>query len=52
MSCEGVNMPDNAGSAGYGLETAHHGPDQGKPGKGDGCYVTDYPPEDNSPGLD
>ena len=27
--------------AGYGLETAHHGPDAGQPGKADGCYMTD-----------
>lgn len=26
--------------AAYGLETAHHGPDAGKPGKADGCYQT------------
>lgn len=28
--------------AGYGLESAHHGPDAGIPGKadGDGCYQT------------
>ena len=52
MSCEGENMPDNAGPAGYGLETAHHGPDQGDPGKDDGCYVTTYPTQDGSPGLD
>ena len=27
--------------AAYGLETAHHGPDAGTPGKGDdGCYQT------------
>ena len=24
----------------YGLETAHHGPDAGSPGKADGCYAT------------
>jgi hypothetical protein len=24
----------------YGLETAHHGPDAGTPGKADGCYRT------------
>lgn len=29
--------------AAYGLETAHHGPDSGTPGKGknDGCYESD-----------
>ena len=26
--------------AAYGLETAHHGPDAGTPGKADGCYMT------------
>ena len=28
-------------SAAYGLETAHHGPDSGTQGKGDGCYQID-----------
>lgn len=27
--------------AAYGLETAHHGPDAGRRGKSDGCYLTD-----------
>jgi hypothetical protein len=27
------------GPAWYGLETAHHGPDIGSPGKNDGCYT-------------
>ena len=26
--------------ASYGLESAHHGPDAGDPGKADGCYQT------------
>lgn len=26
--------------AAYGLETAHHGPDAGVAGRGDGCYAT------------
>jgi hypothetical protein len=26
--------------AAYGLESAHHGPDAGTPGKADGCYAT------------
>ena len=45
-SCEGVLEPANSGPAGYGLETAHHGPDAGTPGKGDECYavVDDAPP--------
>lgn len=28
------------GPAWYGLESAHHGPDAGDPGRGDGCYQT------------
>lgn len=35
--------------AAYGLETAHHGPDAGTPGKGDGCYRTSG---GVAPGLD
>ena len=27
--------------AAYGLESAHHGPDSGTPGNGDGCYQID-----------
>ena len=27
--------------AAYGLETAHHGPDSGAAGRGDGCYQSD-----------
>lgn len=58
LSCEGVNEPVEpqplSGPAGYGLETAHHGPDAGTPGKADGCYATDgpAPPADNNPGID
>jgi len=26
--------------AAYGLESAHHGPDAGDPGRADGCYQT------------
>ena len=26
--------------AAYGLETAHHGPDAGTPGRADNCYAT------------
>lgn len=26
--------------AAYGLETAHHGPDAGTPGRADGCFST------------
>lgn len=35
--------------AAYGLETAHHGPDAGTPGKADGCYRTT---NGVAPGLD
>lgn len=54
VSCEGTKVPADNGPAGYGLETAHHGPDQGKPGKGDGCYARDggIPPDDNNPAID
>ena len=33
VSCDGD-------PAAYGLESAHHGPDAGDPGKSDGCYQT------------
>lgn len=52
LSCEGVLEPANAGPAGYGLETAHHGPDAGVPGKGDGCYATVGNPQDDNPAID
>ena len=54
-SCEGVLEPDNAGPAGYGTETAHHGPDA-DPGKADGCFAqettdgTSLP--DSNPAID
>ena len=55
MLCEGIEEPANSGPAGYGLETAHHGPDQGTPGKGDGCYaIADHPAEpetDRNPAI-
>ncbi len=57
VSCEGVNEPANAGPAGFGLETAHHGPDAGEPGKGDGCYQIEgglsplNPASDRNPGI-
>ena len=53
--CEGVNEPPDSGPAGYGLETAHHGPDAGTPGKGDGCYAVEDdapPPPDTNPAID
>lgn len=43
VSCETVEYDPLgiADPAGYGLETAHHGPDAGTPGKADdGCYET------------
>jgi hypothetical protein len=52
LSCEGVLEPANAGPAGFGLETAHHGPDSGTPGKADGCYATVGNPQDNNPAID
>lgn len=52
LSCDGVNEPADSGPAGYGLETAHHGPDAGEPGKADGCYATDGAPQDNNPAID
>lgn len=45
-SCESYGpIPGTTfGHAWYGLETAHHGPDSGDPGKGDGCYMADASP--------
>ena len=50
VSCEGVNEPEDSGPAGYGLETAHHGPDMGTPGKADGCFESDG--ADRNPAID
>jgi len=59
VSCAGVSEPANVGPAGYGLETAHHGPDQGDPGKDDGCFAIDAangppsdPRQDRNPAID
>lgn len=52
QSCAGTLEPSNSGPAGYGLETAHHGPDAGTPGKGDGCYATLGNPSDSNPAID
>jgi hypothetical protein len=52
LSCEGILEPADSGPAGYGLETAHHGPDAGTPGKGDGCYATEGNPADSNPAID
>lgn len=41
--------------AAYGLESAHHGPDSGEPGKADGCYQLDSMPpknDDENPAID
>ncbi len=51
VSCDGVLEPANAGPAGYGLETAHHGPDAGDPGKDDGCYAVVGNPVDGNPAI-
>ncbi|MBW3658801.1 MAG: hypothetical protein KY457_09195 [Actinobacteria bacterium] len=42
-SCDGNASagPAAVGPSWYGIETAHHGPDQGDPGRGDGCYELD-----------
>lgn len=52
QSCAGALEPSNSGPAGYGLETAHHGPDAGAPGKADGCYATLGNPSDSNPAID
>jgi hypothetical protein len=52
LSCAGVLEPPDSGPAGYGLETAHHGPDAGTPGKGDGCYAVVGNPTDGNPGIE
>lgn len=51
QSCEGVLDPATSGPAGYGLETAHHGPDAGDPGKDDGCYAVVGNPVDSNPAI-
>jgi hypothetical protein len=39
--------------AGYGMETAHHGPDAGTPGRADNaCYERDGVPDDHNPAID
>jgi hypothetical protein len=46
------------GPAWYGLEKAHHGPDAGDPGRGDGCYQIEgrlspfVPASDRNPGIE
>ena len=56
-SCESFTHLPGYGPAWFGLETAHHGPDAGTPGKGDGCYQIEGrlspldPASDRNPGL-
>ena len=56
-SCESYGpVPGGSiGPAWYGLETAHHGPDSGEPGKGDACYMADGSPgagqDDQNPAI-
>lgn len=56
-SCESYGpVPGSSiGNAWYGLETAHHGPDSGDPGKTDGCYMADGSPgagqDDQNPAI-
>lgn len=56
MSCAEFGELANFGPAWYGLETAHHGPDSGDPGKGDACYQADASPlsedDDVNPAID
>ena len=51
LSCAGELEPADSGPAGYGLETAHHGPDAGAPGKGDGCFAVEGNPTDSNPAI-
>jgi hypothetical protein len=39
ISCDTAATPGDP--AFYGLETAHHGPDAGDPGKDEGCYAAE-----------
>ena len=55
-SCEGMleNPASPSGPAFYGLETAHHGPDAGDPGKDEGCYAAEGtlpPPPPANPAI-
>ena len=51
LSCESLGGAGGIpyGPAWYGLETAHHGPDGGDPGKDDGCFFRTSP--DSNPGI-
>jgi hypothetical protein len=56
LTCDTFTALANQGPAWFGLETAHHGPDSGDPGKGDGCYAADASPlseaDDVNPAID
>ncbi len=57
VSCESYGPAGTIpiGPAWYGLESAHHGPDAGDPGRADGCYQTtgSVPPaaDDENPAI-
>ena len=42
VSCDDQDSETDADPAWYGLETAHHGPDAGDPGRDDYCYGKGY----------
>lgn len=56
LTCDTFTALANQGPAWFGLEAAHHGPDSGDPGKGDGCYLADASPlseaDDVNPAID
>jgi hypothetical protein len=56
LTCDTFTALANQGPAWYGLETAHHGPDSGDAGRGDGCYLADSSPlgeaDDVNPAID
>ena len=56
LSCDTFDPLAGLGPAWYGLETAHHGPDSGQAGRGDGCYLADASPlseaDDVNPAID
>jgi hypothetical protein len=56
LTCDTFTAFPNLGPAWYGLETAHHGPDSGVPGRGEGCYLADASPlseaDDVNPAID
>lgn len=56
LTCDTFTALANQGPAWFGVETAHHGPDSGDAGKGDGCYLADSSPlgeaDDVNPAID